>query len=137
MPQNTVFGFVVKTKKLFLFSIFIILFFQACKKEEVLFEKIEPSHSNLNFSNELNPNSELNIFNYLYYYNGGGVAAGDYNQDGLIDLYFTSNEQGDKLFLNSGNFKFKEITSVSQIDNSQGWTKGVSYIDINADSYTH
>ncbi len=123
----------VKTKKLFLFSIFIILFFQACKKEEVLFEKIEPSHSNLNFSNELNPNSELNIFNYLYYYNGGGVAAGDYNQDGLIDLYFTSNEQGDKLFLNSGNFKFKEITSVSQIDNSQGWTTGVSNIDINGD----
>ena len=133
MPQNTVNEFVVKNKKIFLVSIFTILFLQACKKEEHLFERINASHSNLYFSNELNSNSELNIFNYLYYYNGGGVAAGDYNQDGLIDLYFTSNEQEDKLFLNTGNFNFEDITSDSQIDNSHGWTTGVSNIDINGD----
>ena len=133
MPQNTVFKFVIKTNNLFLIPIFALLFLQSCKKEEVLFEKIVPSHSNLQFSNELNPDSKLNIFNYLYYYNGGGVAAGDYNQDGLIDLYFTSNEQEDKLFLNSGDFKFEDITSASQIDNSEGWTTGVSNIDINGD----
>ena len=123
----------MKNKKIFLVFCFISLFIQGCTKTEYLFEKIEASHSNLYFSNQLDSNSEINIFNYLYYYNGGGVAAGDYNQDGLIDLYFTSNEQKDKLFLNLGNFKFKEVTSASKIENSKGWTTGVSNIDINGD----
>ncbi|MBZ9729337.1 VCBS repeat-containing protein [Salegentibacter sp. JZCK2] len=123
----------VKTRRLFLIFFLTILFFQACKKEERLFEKIEASYSNIYFSNELDSNSNLNIFNYLYYYNGGGVAAGDYNQDGLIDLYFTSNEKEDKLFLNTGDFKFEDITSASGIDNSGGWTTGVSNVDINGD----
>lgn len=109
------------------------MFLQACKKQDLLFEEVKVSHSNLKFSNELNQDSQLNIFNYLYYYNGAGVAAGDYNHDGLKDLYFTSNEKEDRLFLNTGNFIFKDITTTSGINNADGWTTGVSNVDVNGD----
>ncbi|APG59756.1 VCBS repeat-containing protein [Christiangramia salexigens] len=107
--------------------------FLSCKKDSFLFEKVSPEDSNIHFSNRIEAASELNIFNYLYYYNGAGVAAGDYNQDGLIDLYFTSNESADKLYLNKGNFKFEECTQNCGIDNAAGWTTGVSNVDINGD----
>ena len=106
---------------------------QSCEKDSSLFERIEPEDSNINFSNDLNLDSHLNILNYLYYYNGAGVAAGDYNNDGFIDLYFTSNEGDDRLYINTGNFTFREVTSKSGINNSEGWTTGVSNVDINSD----
>ncbi|MCM8570743.1 VCBS repeat-containing protein [Gramella jeungdoensis] len=107
--------------------------FLACENEESLFEKIDAGYSNIYFSNDFDPDSRLSILNYLYYYNGGGVAAGDYNSDGLIDLYFTSNEGADKLYINKGNFRFEDITSKAGINNSDGWTTGISNVDINGD----
>ena len=70
---------------------------------------------------------------YLNYYNGAGVASGDFNNDGLIDLYFTGNQVADKLYLNQSKLKFTDITSSAGIDNDKGWTTGVTLVDINYD----
>ncbi|WP_298526373.1 VCBS repeat-containing protein [uncultured Christiangramia sp.] len=115
------------------YFIFIFILFSACEKKKTLLIKKSSESTGIHFSNELNPDSDLNILNYLYYYNGAGVATADYNKDGRPDLYFTSNEAADKLYLNLGNFRFQDITAQSNIDNSEGWTTGVSNIDINND----
>ena len=115
------------------YFIFIFILFSACEKKQTLFLKKSSESTGIDFSNQLDPDSNLNILNYLYYYNGAGVATADYNNDGLPDLYFTSNEASDKLYLNLGNFKFQDVTAQSNIDNSEGWTTGVSNIDINND----
>ena len=115
------------------YFIFIFILFSACEKKKTLFIKKSSESTGIHFSNELDPDSKLNILNYLYYYNGAGVATADYNKDGLPDLYFTSNEASDKLYLNLGDFKFQDVTAQSNIDNSIGWTTGISNIDINND----
>lgn len=111
----------------------MLLFQHACKKQDHLFEPVPSSQSGINFSNELTGKRGLNIFNYLYYYNGAGVAAGDYNSDGLIDLYFVSNEAEDRLYINRGEFKFVDVTNEAGINNATGWTTGISNVDINGD----
>lgn len=87
----------------------------------------------ITFSNNLKSTIDLNILNYLYYYNGAGVAIGDFNNDGLDDIYFTSNQESDELYLNRGNLKFHNITSQSGIGNDTGWTTGVTIVDANND----
>lgn len=114
-------------------SLIVALLIAACSKEETLFSKIEISQSGVNFTNQLKPTKELNILTYLYYYNGAGVATADLNNDNLIDLYFTSNQGEDKLYLNQGDFKFKDITNEALINNDIGWTTGVTHVDINND----
>ncbi|MDN3643544.1 VCBS repeat-containing protein [Lutimonas halocynthiae] len=89
--------------------------------------------SGVHFNNQLSPDPDLNILTYLYYYNGGGVASADFNNDGLIDLYFTGNQVADRLYLNSGDLKFQDVTDASGIQNETGWTTGVSVVDINND----
>ncbi|MFV8226045.1 VCBS repeat-containing protein [Christiangramia aquimixticola] len=112
----------------------LILLLSACDHEpDTLFVQHHSNTTNIDFSNQLDEDSNLNILNYLYYYNGAGVAAADYNQDGLTDLYFTSNEGEDKMYLNQGDFKFKEIIGSAGIHNKTGWTTGVSNVDINND----
>lgn len=98
-----------------------------------MFEEVKPTSSNIDFSNRLIESSELNILNYLYYYNGAGVAAGDYNNDGHIDLYFVSNQGMDKFYINKGNLKFEDVTQKAGLINESGWTTGVSNVDINND----
>lgn len=112
----------------------LLLWCSACnQKEGAIFRSIPASKSNLSFVNTLKDTPELNILTYLYYYNGAGVAAGDFNNDGLVDLYFAANQDPDKLYLNEGDFKFKDVTNSAGIDNSNGWTTGVTHIDINND----
>ena len=110
----------------------IVLCF-SCKNEPPLFESLSPKETNLYFQNQLSETTSLNILNYLYYYNGAGVAAGDFNNDGLVDLYFTANQSKDHLYLNIGGFKFKDITTAANIDNTSPWTTGVTTVDINND----
>jgi enediyne biosynthesis protein E4 len=98
------------------------------------FELLSNKHTGLEFINTQDPTSSFNVFNYLYFYNGGGIAAGDFNGDGLIDLFFTSNMGENALFINRGNMQFEDITTPSGLGGySGGWTTGVSVVDINQD----
>jgi len=93
----------------------------------------DASAAGLDFSNTLTPTITNNILEYLYYYNGGGVAIGDINQDGLEDVFLTANESADKLFLNKGNLQFEDISEKSGIQALSNWSTGVSIDDINGD----
>lgn len=83
---------------------------QEVKEMSEFFKQIDSDSSGIKFSNDLHYSDDLNIIEYLYYYNGGGVAVGDINNDGLDDIYFGANQSIDKLYLNLGNLKFKDIT---------------------------
>lgn len=102
-------------------------------KVEKLFATISSEESGIDFINNLEETLESNYYQYLYTYIGGGVSAGDINNDGLIDLYFTSNQAEDKLYLNKGNFEFEDITKKAGIKHNDGFNTGVTMIDINAD----
>ena len=111
----------------------LLIGFASCKKQEKTFRLLSADESGISFSNQLTPTSELNILTYLYYYNGGGVMIADVNNDGLNDIYFTSNQGSDKLFLNKGDLKFEDVTATAKITNDSGWTTGVTHVDINND----
>jgi hypothetical protein len=100
-----------------------------------LFEKLDPKATGVTFVNELPEKPELNPFNYLYYYNGGGVAAGDIDNDGLPDLFFTANLGPDRLYRNKGNYQFEDITQKAGIAGPQGWTSGVTMADVDGDGW--
>ncbi|TAL46785.1 MAG: CRTAC1 family protein, partial [Chitinophagaceae bacterium] len=99
----------------------------------VMFEVLESKQTGLDFANKLTPTADFNLFKYLYFYNGAGVGAGDFNNDGLVDLYFSSNQGQNKLFLNKGNLKFEDATAAAKIPQDGGWSTGVSVVDINND----
>ena len=116
-----------------LFGVLTTLISCGSQQQETLFVLKEAKQTGITFSNSLKQTPELNILNYLYFYNGAGVASGDFNSDGLPDLYFTSNQGEDKLYLNQGNFKFKDVTKESNLRNNDGWTTGVTHADVNND----
>ena len=78
----------------------------SCNNNDALFVTVSSNKTQIKFQNTLTSTTKLNILNYLYYYNGAGVAAADFNNDGLVDLYFTGNQTDDKLYLNSGGLQF-------------------------------
>ncbi|QLE00831.1 VCBS repeat-containing protein [Galbibacter sp. BG1] len=116
-----------------LLTIIAALTLTSCTQEEKLFTLLNPSKTSIDFTNGLTNSTDLNILNYLYYYNGAGVAAGDFNNDGWTDLYFTGNQVADKLYLNQKNLSFININKAAGIDNDSGWTTGVTTVDINND----
>jgi enediyne biosynthesis protein E4 len=103
--------------------------------EPPLFESIPSSASKIDFENHLPEDSTFNILNYLYYYNGGGVAVGDVDGDGLVDIYFTSNLGPNKLYRNRGAFRFEDVTDRAGVAGAQGWTTGVTMADVNGDGH--
>ncbi|WPR75497.1 VCBS repeat-containing protein [Algoriphagus sp. NG3] len=118
-------------------SYFILLSFVlllSCgKKEEKLFELMPADYTGIQFENTLTSSDSLNILEYLYFYNGGGVAAGDINNDGLVDLYFACNQTSNRLYLNKGNFQFEDITESAGVSGAGGWSTGVTMADVNGD----
>lgn len=120
----------------FFLIVIIVLFNVACnKKTPTLFSYVDDKKTGIDFTNQLTSTPNLNILNYLYFYNGAGVAIADFNNDGFEDIYFTGNEVADKLYLNKGNFNFEDITEKSGIENSMPWTTGVTTVDINNDGF--
>ena len=117
------------------FLIFLFLILISCKKKEKLFSEISPLQSNIDFRNDLNENDKFNLVEYLYFYNGGGVTTGDINNDGLIDIYISSNQGLNKLYLNKGGFVFEDISKTAGVQSKGEWKTGVSMVDINGDGF--
>ncbi len=117
----------------------LVLCVQCSSKEDdkstTLFNLIDGNKTNIHFKNTVKENLYFNFLNYAYIYNGGGVAVGDINNDGLEDVYFTSNQESNKLYLNLGDLEFKDITVKAQVSDEIGWTTGVTMIDINNDGW--
>jgi len=98
-----------------------------------IFETLDSKTTGIDFTNKLTPTAQFNMFKYMYFYNGAGVGAGDFNNDGLIDIFFSSNQGENKLYLNQGGMKFKDVTKEAKIPQDGGWSTGVSVVDINND----
>ena len=106
------------------------------KKEDPLFSLVPSNESGINFNNFNKENNAYNYFAYEYFYNGGGVATADFNNDGLLDIVFTANMASNRLYINKGNFTFQDITQTAGINsNTQDWCTGVTIIDINNDGF--
>ena len=122
---------------LLLITLLLAAFFSACnskkKVKDPMFETLDNKRTGIDFSNDLSYDQQFNLFKYMYFYNGSGVGAADFNNDGLTDLFFGSNQHDNKLYLNLGGIKFKDITKEAGLPQDSGWTTGISVIDINND----
>lgn len=120
----------------YLIYLIIIVIIPSCgPNSNPLFEKLSPSKSGLVFSNPLFETEEWGYMAYYYFYNGGGVAIGDVNNDGLNDVFFTANMSPNKLFLNKGGMKFEDVTEKAGIEGDDRWMTGVTMADVNNDGF--
>ncbi len=117
----------------------ILMLFFSCtnqtKESTTLFSLVNNEYTNIHHINKAKETLYFNFLNYPYIYNGGGVAVGDINNDGLEDIYFSSNQDSNTLYLNKGGFKFKDITKQANVTDGTGWTTGLTMIDINNDGW--
>jgi hypothetical protein len=117
-------------------ALFSISLFWSCQEDQTTrFELLPPTQTGISFRNDLKPSKAFNILEYLYYYNGGGVSAGDINNDGLVDLYFTANQGANKLYLNKGELRFEEISAAAGVVGSGTWSAGATMADVNGDGW--
>jgi hypothetical protein len=112
---------------------FILFLLTACKNRNTLFDQVSSDRSGIHFNNKIVENDSLNPIDVTNIYNGGGVGVGDFNNDGLQDVYFTGNKVSNKLYLNKGDFKFEDITDAAAVGGNGRWCRGVSVVDINSD----
>ncbi|MEO1096735.1 MAG: VCBS repeat-containing protein [Bacteroidota bacterium] len=116
--------------------IVLVFFFVSCQSgNKNTFDLLEASETSILFSNDLQHSEQFNTYTYRNFYNGAGVATGDINNDGLIDLYFTGNQVDNRLYLNKGNFQFKDITEQAGVSCPGVWSTGVSMADVNGDGW--
>jgi enediyne biosynthesis protein E4 len=131
--------------KLFRLPAFLICLFILChckqerttkfNKEDALFQMIPSSQTGITFNNTVTDSKDFNVFKYRNFYNGGGVAIGDVNNDGKPDIFFTSNEGSCKLYINKGNWKFEDVTDKAGLKGIHKWHTGVTMVDINGDGW--
>ena len=112
-----------------------LLVFISCNREEKFFTVLSPDVTGIYFQNTISETDSFNILDYLYFYNGGGVSIGDINNDGLDDIYFTSNQGSNKLYLNKGGIRFEDITKKAGVAGNGNWKTGVTMADVNADGW--
>ncbi len=120
-------------------SVLIVTGITACNRrsaETPIFSLLPSSQTGIHFINHISDSEAPGILDYLYYYNGGGVAVGDVNNDGLPDLYFTANKKGgNKLYINKGNYQFQDVTAKANVAGTADWCTGVTMADVNNDGY--
>jgi enediyne biosynthesis protein E4 len=114
----------------------------ACNQENAykppadpLFLRLQPKETGLDFNNKVHDSAGFNVFNYRNFYNGGGVAIGDINNDGLPDIFFTANQGLNRLYINKGNWKFEDVTKAAGVGGTQNWSTGVAMADVNGDGF--
>ena len=112
----------------------LFAFIFSCKKrqETQLFEYMDSKYTNVDFANNISVNEEINVIDFQYCYNGGGVGIGDFNSDGFPDAVFTGNQVSSRIYLNQGELKFLDVTKESNFTTTD-WVTGVSIVDINTD----
>jgi enediyne biosynthesis protein E4 len=98
-----------------------------------VFEVLGPERTGITFANTLKATPAFNMFRYMYFYNGAGVGAGDFNNDGRTDLFFAANQGENRLYLNKGDLRLEDVTAYTRIPQDGGWSTGVSVVDINGD----
>lgn len=130
----------VQGKKVVLIMALIVLSCGETRKKEVsdaetLFTLLPSSKTNIDFFNIVKQDFNFNYIDYPYAFTGGGVAVGDVNNDGLEDIYFTSNQNSNKLYINKGDFEFEDVTPIAGIEDAEGWSTGVAMIDIDNDGW--
>lgn len=114
----------------------LLLLVSSCTLESInLFQLIPSQESGITFSNDLSYTDEFNVYKYRNFYNGGGVAMGDVNNDGLIDIYFSANQKPNELYLNQGDFTFLNVTEQAGVGGEKAWATGVTMVDLNADGW--
>jgi hypothetical protein len=128
-----------KRKLKYLYFLVNISVFFGCstgqENSETLFNLLDKDVTNVNFVNHLDFKGKFNIYTYRNFYNGGGAGLADINNDGLLDIYFISNMESNKLYLNKGNFEFEDITAKSGAGGTRAWSTGVSMADVNGDGW--
>lgn len=107
----------------------------SCNREEALFQKMLPGKTGIDFSNQITESEGYNVMEFEYIYNGGGTAVGDFNNDGLQDLFFTGSMVNNKMFLNNGRFRFQNISDIAGIEGDDKWCTGSAVVDINNDGW--
>jgi ASPIC and UnbV/FG-GAP-like repeat len=105
----------------------------SCHSKSPLFQLIPSSQSHIEFSNSIKENDTINPFDVTNMYNGAGVGIGDFNNDGLLDIYFAGNQVSSRLYLNKGSFSFQDVTDIAKVDGNGKWCRGVAVVDINND----
>ena len=115
-------------------GITVMLFWASCsKKKNTLFTQLPSKQTGISFSNSIESSNAFNIFSYRNFYNGGGVAIGDINNDDLPDIYLISNMESNKLYLNKGNLKFEDVSNKANISGQKAWSTGAVMVDVNND----
>ena len=107
----------------------------SCNQNKTLFSALPSEKSGIDFQNTILENDSVNILDFENVYNGGGIGVGDFNNDGLKDLYFTGNLVSNKLYLNKGDFRFQDITKEASVEGEGKWNRGVAVVDINNDGW--
>jgi hypothetical protein len=132
---NRAFNFTLQYRKQVVLFVLTAIFVTSCTFEGDQFYNPSPTDTGITFTNTLSPDEDINILDYLYFYNGGGVAIGDINNDQLPDIFFSGNQVPNKLYLNQGNLSFKDISAIAGVEGKSSWNTGAIMGDVNNDGY--
>ena len=136
VPGINVFKSLYRVAKITSFIVIFLIFSTGCsKKPEKLFQLLPAEKTGIKFVNEILEDEYFNIISYEYLYNGAGVGIGDFNNDGLQDIFFSGNMVSNRLYMNQGNLQFQDITKSAGIEASDRWCTGVAVVDINNDGW--